>query len=187
MDAANGRDRLAVAPGATLDDEAAVPRRCSSRPPSALSALPAEMRCSASVHGTWSTSHVLGRHGCEILPGRFRSRVAAREKIAFSACSGNVELTLPQGKITLAAGDAAILTRAGDAPFRIAPAARSRGLRISSRPRLSVPTQHQAVIFESNRGEGIQTKPLSQARACRGEGEGQERRLQSGNDLAGAT
>jgi len=38
------------------------------------------------------------------------------------ACSGNVELTLPKERITLADGDTAILTRAGDAPFRIAPA-----------------------------------------------------------------
>jgi environmental stress-induced protein Ves len=38
------------------------------------------------------------------------------------ACSGNVELILPQERITLADGDTAILTHAGDAPFRIAPA-----------------------------------------------------------------
>ena len=38
------------------------------------------------------------------------------------ACSGNVELSLPHKKITLADGDAAILTHAGDGPFSIAPA-----------------------------------------------------------------
>lgn len=37
------------------------------------------------------------------------------------ACSGNVELTWQHERITLAGGDAVILTRAGDAPFRIVP------------------------------------------------------------------
>jgi uncharacterized protein len=37
------------------------------------------------------------------------------------ACSGNVELSLPHERIALAEGDTAILTRTGDAPFRIAP------------------------------------------------------------------
>jgi environmental stress-induced protein Ves len=37
------------------------------------------------------------------------------------ACSGNVELTLQQEIVTLSDGDAAILTRASDAPFRITP------------------------------------------------------------------
>jgi environmental stress-induced protein Ves len=39
------------------------------------------------------------------------------------ACCGNVELNLPHGNITLSEGDTAILTRAGDGPFRIAPTA----------------------------------------------------------------
>lgn len=39
------------------------------------------------------------------------------------ACSGQVELSLAHEKIALASGDAAILTRAGDGPFRIAPIA----------------------------------------------------------------
>jgi len=39
------------------------------------------------------------------------------------APSGNVSLTSPQGIVTLGCGDAAILARTGDAPFRIAPAA----------------------------------------------------------------
>jgi environmental stress-induced protein Ves len=44
------------------------------------------------------------------------------EDIALAiACSGNVELSLPHEKIGLADGDTAILTRTGDAPFRIAP------------------------------------------------------------------
>ena len=38
------------------------------------------------------------------------------------ACAGNVELSLPHEKVALADGDAAILTRADDAPFTIAPA-----------------------------------------------------------------
>jgi uncharacterized protein len=38
------------------------------------------------------------------------------------ACAGQVELSLPQGKIDLADGDTAILMRANDAPFTIAPA-----------------------------------------------------------------
>jgi environmental stress-induced protein Ves len=37
------------------------------------------------------------------------------------ACSGNVELGLSHANITLSDGDTAILTRAGDGPFRIAP------------------------------------------------------------------
>ena len=39
------------------------------------------------------------------------------------ACGGAVELSLPRGKIALAEGDTAILTRADDAPFAITPAA----------------------------------------------------------------
>ena len=39
------------------------------------------------------------------------------------ACSGNVELGLPHENITLSDGDTAILTRAGDGLFRIAPTA----------------------------------------------------------------
>jgi environmental stress-induced protein Ves len=39
------------------------------------------------------------------------------------ACDGKVELTLQQENITLLDGDTAIFTRAGDAPFRIAPTA----------------------------------------------------------------
>jgi uncharacterized protein len=38
------------------------------------------------------------------------------------ACGGAVELSLPRGKIALAEGDTAILTRADDAPFTITPA-----------------------------------------------------------------
>jgi HutD len=63
----------------------------------------------------------------------------------------------------------------------------SRGLRIAGPARLGIPTQHQAIVFESNRGETIEAKPLSQSRACWCASEGQERRLQAGNDLAWAT
>jgi uncharacterized protein len=44
------------------------------------------------------------------------------EDIALAiACCGNVELSLPHEKITLADGDTAILTRVRDAPLHIAP------------------------------------------------------------------